>query len=64
LRGTKIITAVLLVFIAARGMTQEHQYGNCEKLDEVHFATSCNESAQNDFNFAVALLHSFQFSVQ
>jgi hypothetical protein len=28
----------------------------------VHFATSCNEVAQEDFNRAVALLHSFQFS--
>ncbi len=43
-------------------MTQEHQYGTGEKLGDVHFATSCNESAQSDFNFAVALLHSFQFS--
>ncbi len=32
------------------------------RLGEVHFATSCNEPAQSDFNRAVALLHSFQFS--
>jgi hypothetical protein len=57
-----LIAAVLLLFIAARGMTQEHQQGDGEKLGEVHFATSCNESAQSDFNRAVALLHSFQFS--
>jgi hypothetical protein len=62
LHGKKILAAVLLVFIAARGMTQEHQIGNGRKLGEVQFATSCNESAQSDFNFAVALLHSFQFS--
>jgi len=62
LHGKKLIAAVLLVFIAARGMTQEHQHGNGEKLGEVHFATSCNEVAQSDFNRAVALLHSFQFS--
>jgi hypothetical protein len=43
-------------------MTQEHQHGDGEKLGQVHFATSCNEPAQNDFNRAVALLHSFQFS--
>ena len=58
----RLIAAVLLVFIAARGMAQEHQHGNGEKLGEVHFATSCNEPAQSDFNRAVALLHSFQFS--
>jgi len=57
-----LTAAVLLVFIAARGVTQEHQHGDSEKLGEVHFATSCNESAQSDFNRAVALLHSFQFS--
>jgi hypothetical protein len=28
----------------------------------VHFATSCNAAAQKEFNRAVALLHSFQFS--
>jgi hypothetical protein len=62
LHGKKLIAAVLLVCIAARGMTQEHQHGNGEKLGEVHFATSCNEPVQSDFNRAVALLHSFQFS--
>jgi hypothetical protein len=62
LHGNKLIAAVLLVFTAARGMTQEHQRGNGEKLGEVHFATSCNEPAQRDFNRAVALLHSFQFN--
>ena len=43
-------------------MAQEHQHGNGEKLGAVHFATSCNEVAQKEFNRAVALLHSFQFS--
>jgi hypothetical protein len=62
LQGNKLIAAVLLVFTAAHGMTQEHQHGNGEKLGEVHFATSCNEPAQSDFDRAVALLHSFQFS--
>ena len=58
----KLIAAVLLVFTEARGMTQEHPHGNGEKLGEVHLATSCNEPARSDFNRAVALLHSFQFS--
>jgi hypothetical protein len=57
-----IIAAILLVFIAARGSMQEQQHGNGDKLGEVHFATSCNPSAQSDFDFAVTLLHSFQFS--
>jgi hypothetical protein len=62
LETKKLIAAVLSVLIAARGMAQEHQHANGEKLGEVHFATSCNEPAQSDFNRAVALLHSFQFS--
>jgi hypothetical protein len=48
--------------IAASGTAQEHQHGNGEKLGEVHFTISCNESARGDFDRAVALLHSFQFS--
>ena len=62
LHRNKLIAAVLLVFAAAHGMAQEHQHGKGEKLGEVHFATSCNAPAQSDFNHAVALLHSFQFS--
>ena len=62
MRRKELISAVVLTFIAARGMTQEPQHGNGQRLGDVHFATSCNASAQSDFNFAVALLHSFQFS--
>ena len=58
----KPVAAALLLFVAARGVTQEHQDGNGEKLGEVHFATSCNEAAQSEFNRAAALLHSFEFS--
>jgi len=64
MRRMKLIAAVLLVCAAARGMAQEHRHGNGngERLGEVHFATSCSERAQRDFDRAVALLHSFQFS--
>jgi hypothetical protein len=60
--GMKRVAAVLLVFVAARGMAQEHHHGGGEKLGQVRFATSCNAVAQSEFNRAVALLHSFQFS--
>jgi hypothetical protein len=62
LSGIKLIAAILLVVVASRSMAQEHQHGTDEKLGAVHFSTSCNGSAQNDINRAVALLHSFQFS--
>jgi len=55
--------AVILLTLASSRAAQEHQHGvNGEKLGTVHFATSCKESAQEEFNRAVALLHSFQFS--
>lgn len=56
------IIAAFLLTIVASSVAQEHQHGNGEKLGVVHFGTSCNPTAQNEFNRAVALLHSFQFS--
>jgi len=58
----KLVAAILLILAAARSTAQQHQHGNGEGLGSVNFATSCNEVAQKDFNRAVALLHSFQFS--
>jgi hypothetical protein len=58
----KAIVAVLMTLAASRTLAQGHQHANSEKLGTVHFATSCNEAAQKEFNRAVALLHSFQFS--
>ncbi len=52
----------LLVIVAATCLAQEHQHGSGEKLGTAHFATSCSAAAQTDFDRAVALLHSFQFS--
>src|SRR6476660_1989551 len=41
----------------------QHRHGTgVEKLGTVHFATSCNPPAQKQFDRAVALLHSFEFS--
>src|SRR5260370_18536737 len=57
----KLVAAILLT-LASSSRAQEHQHGNGEKLGAVHFATSCNEVAQKEFDRAVALLHSFQFS--
>ena len=59
--GTKIIVMALMV-VASPGVTQGHQHEMAERLGEIHFTTSCNQSAQREFNRAVALLHSFQFS--
>lgn len=56
------VVAGFVLALAASCLAQEHQHGNGEKLGTVHFATSCNEVAEKEFNRAVALLHSFQFS--
>jgi tetratricopeptide (TPR) repeat protein len=50
-----------LLALSSRMQAQERQHGG-EKLGTVQFATSCNETAQKEFDRAVALLHSFQFS--
>ena len=50
-----------LVLASATSFPQEHEHPS-EKLGTVHFVTSCNPAAQTEFDRAVALLHSFQFS--
>jgi hypothetical protein len=62
LHANKLTAAVLLMFATAQGMAQEHLSKSGEKLGQVHFTTSCNAAAQGDFDRAIALLHSFQFS--
>jgi hypothetical protein len=47
---------------AAGNSLAEDNDPSTENLGVVHFSTSCNESAQREFDRAVALLHSFQFS--
>jgi hypothetical protein len=51
----KLIAAVLLTLVASRSEAQEHPHRNGEKSGTVHFATSCNDVAQKEFNRAVAL---------
>src|ERR1700722_17416146 len=57
-----VVAGFLATLVATSGIAQEHEHENGEKLGAVHFATSCNEGAQKEFDRAVALLHSFQFS--
>jgi hypothetical protein len=60
---TRVFSAWLLILAAGSSMAQEHSHATAgEKLGTVHFATSCNSSAQKQFDRAVALLHSFEFS--
>ena len=57
-----IIGACALLLAAGSAFAQERGHPSAEKLGVVHFSTSCNRAAQKEFDGAVALLHSFQFS--
>jgi hypothetical protein len=55
------IAVSLLAVLPTAGFSQDHTHAASEKLGTVHFATSCVERAERDFDRAVALLHSFEF---
>jgi hypothetical protein len=48
--------------LAASTRAQGHSSPTHEHLGTVHFITSCNQNARNEFDRAVSLLHSFEFS--
>jgi tetratricopeptide (TPR) repeat protein len=59
----RIFGTWVLILAAGSGVAQEHLHSTAvEKLGTVHFTTSCDPAAQKQFDRAVALLHSFQFS--
>jgi len=58
----RILAAILLTLRASITPAQDHPHEHAEKLGAVHFTTTCNDPSQKDFDHAVALLHSFQFS--
>src|SRR5215467_664351 len=60
--SARILVPCVFVFIFHSVSAQEHEHPASEKLGTVHFSTSCNDGAQKEFDRAVALLHSFQFS--
>ena len=53
---------VLFLMVLAMGFAQADHSGSPEKLGTVHFSTSCSAATEPQFNRAVALMHSFQFS--
>jgi hypothetical protein len=59
-------TAFLCCFLASAGFSQEHVHSDLmpvdAKIGKVFFPISCKPSVQEDFNYAVALLHSFWHS--
>jgi hypothetical protein len=59
----RLVASVALVGLACAVVAaQDHAHSPIEKLGKVHFKTSCAAAAQPQFDRAVALLHSFEFS--
>ncbi|HJT43334.1 MAG TPA: hypothetical protein VJ750_07520 [Rhizomicrobium sp.] len=63
--GTSFVVAFMLCACALSGFAQEphHDHGRpTGPLGTVHFSTSCNQAVAQDFDHAVALLHSFWYA--
>jgi hypothetical protein len=55
------LTALIGVRVASAQESHQHQHDATEKLGQVSFPISCKAAAQQKFNRALALLHSFQY---
>jgi len=56
-----VALVVSLSFVAPLWADNEPRTGSPEKLGRVHFKTSCSPAAQQEFERALAMLHSFFF---
>jgi tetratricopeptide (TPR) repeat protein len=61
-RATRFIAAIALLVPNAGHAQADHHHTSPEALGNVTFLTSCSGAVQPQFNRAVALMHSFQFS--
>src|SRR3954453_6339705 len=52
---------ILILVVSSVASAQPPRRGG-ERLGKVHFATSCTPSASEEFDHAIALLHSFEFA--
>jgi len=57
-----ILFLILAVFWSAPMLTAQEKTGEPEKLGKVHFPVSCTSAAQQQFDRAMAMLHSFWVS--
>jgi len=57
-----ILFLILAVFWSAPMLTAQEKMGDPEKLGKVHFPVSCTSAAQQQFDRAMAMLHSFWVS--
>jgi hypothetical protein len=62
MRSLNAILASALFFVPLAVSQEEHHHALTEEeVGSVHFSTSCRSDLTEDFNRAVALLHSFQY---
>src|SRR5712671_5979026 len=62
MRPLRFLLAAISVIILCGWSEQPHQHTLAkDELGSVHFQTSCSRNVTDDFNRAVALLHSFQY---
>ncbi len=57
-----VLAAVLAAYSAAAQEQHQHPAGDPEKLGQVSFPVSCTPAAQQQFNRAMAMLHSFWYA--
>jgi hypothetical protein len=57
-----VSSAVTLTLMSAPAVTAQTPRAGGERLGKVHFATSCASSVGEEFDHAMALLHSFEFN--
>jgi tetratricopeptide (TPR) repeat protein len=56
-----VLVALLCTSLLRAQETHQHQHDTSEKLGKVNFSISCSPAAQQQFNRAIALLHSFWY---
>jgi hypothetical protein len=57
----RILYLIFAVFLSAAILPAQEKMGSPEKLGKVHFPVSCIPAAQQEFDHALAMLHSFWY---
>jgi len=61
MRAVSAVLSAMVVMLASSALAQAPRPGG-ERLGKVHFETSCAQPVAEEFDHAIALLHSFEFS--
>ena len=62
MRAACAVLSAVVVMLASSGVRAQTPRAGGERLGKVHFATSCAPAAAEEFDHAIALLHSFEFA--